>query len=233
MKPIKLLIPLDSLFDTRLSAMLSINQKKAVLTAAHGYGRRRGDWVIWEGLGITEEAWRSAYKQRGAEILTKSVRSKILNVVKEIAISVDKGPRITPEENNLSITLNEYPYRLMNNVKDAIAKVVKELINPAIEVSWIRQSHKTLSPARLSSLYTHYIDYDIIAWLSRHIETDESSNMLRVELIGPALFQDKPTQEDFSTFNGVLDDIHSLSEQYVSPSWNIKFISVEYFNAPF
>ena len=233
MKPLNVHVRLDDLMDTRLSTALSIHFQKAITLAAKGYDRRRGDWVIWEGLGITEAEWRKRYNARGSEILMKSKRSKLIGVIKEIVESVEQGPRISPTQLNVKITVNEYPYRLGNNVKKSIDRILRTFLHPQMTIDWIRCSNKQLTPTKVSSEYTHFIHYDLIPWLEEHINTQESVNLLNTELIGPALFQDKPTTEDFAYFKGLLDDVHQLSEQYVSPSWTIRFISVEYFNVPF
>lgn len=233
MRQIKVHVRLDDILDTRMSTALSINFHKAVNLIAKGYGRRRGDWVIWEGLGITEAEWRKTYQARDSKILVKATRSKLIGVIKEIMEGVEQGPRISPSELNMSITLNEYPYRLAPNVRNSFAKAMREFLHPQVKIDWIRQSNKQLTPQRVAAEFTHFINYDIIPWLESHLSTTEPVNLLNTELIGPALFQEKPTTEDFALFNGVLDEVHQLSEQYVSPSWTIRFISIEYFNAPF
>lgn len=233
MKPISIHVRLDDLMDTRMSTALSIDFSKAVKMIATGYGRRRGDWVIWEGLGISEEKWRKTYRARDNEILKKSQRSKLIGLIKEIYESSDQGPRIVADKLNVKLTVNEYPYRLAPNVKDAFARTLRLFLHPQLEIDWIRLSNKQLTPGRVASTFTHFISYELIEWLTEHIETDESVNLLQTELIGPALFQGKPDVEDFAYFNGMLDDIHQLSEQYISPSWTIRFISVEFFNVPF
>lgn len=233
MRPLRIHLRLDDLLDTRMSVALSLNFDKAVNMIAKGYGRRRGDWVIWEGLDITEEAWRKAYRGRDSEILKKSVRSKLIGVIKEIIEGSEQGPRISPTDLNVSVTVNEYPYRLTNNVRESLSKAIKTFLHPQTKIDWVRKSDKQLTPQSVASDFTHFIHYDIIGWLEEHIETQESVNLLNTELIGPALFQTKPNVEDFAYFKDLLDDVHQLSEQYVSPSWTIRFISVEYFNAPF
>lgn len=233
MKPIHVHVRLDDILDTRMSTALSIDFNKAVDLIVKGYGRRRGDWVIWEGLGISEEEWRKRYQGRNSEILMKAKRSKLIGVIKEILEGSEQGPRISPTDLNLSITINEYPYRLSPKVRSSFAKAMRTFLHPQVKIEWIRQSDKQLTPQRVASEFTHFIHYDIIPWLEKHIDTQDAVNLLNTELIGPALFQEKPKTEDFAFFKDLLDDVHQLSEQYVSPSWTIRFISIEYFNVPF
>lgn len=233
MEGINILIGLDELMDTRMSTMLSINSKKAIETISLGYGRRRGDWVIWEGLGITEEQWTKAYKSRQSEILMKSVRTKIFTFLTEIINEILKSPQITGNKGSFKMTINEYPYRLSPKVKTAFASLIKSLLLPTLEIKWIRQSDKLLEPSVVSGSYSHFIHYELINWLEMHMEKSQGSDFLKLQLIGPTLFSVKPESKDFETFKGVIDNVHELGEYFLAPSWNIKFISTEYFNTPF
>lgn len=233
MKKVDILMHLDDLMDTRMSTMLSINVAKATETIIGGYGQRRGDWVIWEGLGITEEAWRKAYKTRTNEILVRSVRSKLLGFINETLAEVIKNPMISDSKIPLTVTLNEYPYRLTTQAKKGLAEAVKLLTLPTLNVRWIRRSQKQLLPQYVADNHTHFIHYDMVQWLEEHINEPQGSNFVSMQMIAPSLFSHKPEDEDFSEFKGVLDSIHELGEYFISPSWTIKFISTEYFNAPY
>lgn len=233
MDRVKILLSMDDLFDTRLSTALRLNQKKGINLIKNGYGRRRGDWVIWEGLGITEEQWRAAYANRDNETLKRSIRSKLVNVILEVALDADKGPRNEISKSNMEIVINEWPYSMTSKVKADFVKMFSHLVPPNIPVGFIRRAPKLLTPKFVTESFTHFINYDMINWIDLHLQTEEDCNMLKLELIGPQLFQCKPDVEDFALFKGVIDDVHRLAEQYVSPSMSVRYISTEYFNTPF
>lgn len=233
MEKVKILLNLDDLFDTRLSTALKLNPKRGVELIRSGYGRRRGEWVIWETLGISEEQWRKAYRERDSEVLRKAVRSKLVNVILEVALDTDKGPRQDVGKANMEVVINEWPYSLSQNVKVDFVKMFSHLVPPNIPVGFIRRAPKLMTPKFVSETFTHFINYDMIDWIDLHLNTEEDSNMLKLELIGPQLFQEKPSEEDFQMFKGVIDDVHRLAEQFVSPSLSIRYISTEYFNAPY
>ncbi|UQT03096.1 hypothetical protein TOTORO_02330 [Serratia phage vB_SmaS-Totoro] len=233
MDRIKILLNMDDLFDTRYATALKINHARAIDLIKTGYGRRRGEWVIWEGLGITEEQWRREYAKRDNETLKKSIRSKLVNVILEVALDADKGPRAEVGKANMEIVINEWPYSLSSNVKATFVKLFSHLVPPNIPIGFIRRAPKLVTPKFVTESFTHFINYDMVDWIDLHLNTDEEYNMLKLELIGPQLFQQKPDVEDFALFKGVIDDVHRLAEQYVSPSMSVRYISTEYFNSPF
>lgn len=233
MNEIKILFGLDDLYDTRMSTMLSLNAKKAINLITRTYGRRRGDWVIWEGMGMSEGNWRKVYKQRDAKILTKSVRSKLTNLLHEFIVDAEKGPKVSAGRSNVKFIINEYPYRLDSKVQKKIGDTIKSMLSPVIEVDWIRKSPKLLTPDDVNQNYTHYINYDMIEWLALHIENPSTGNLLQTQLIAPRLFQEKPEVEDFSTYKGVIDEVHSFAECHIAPSMKMSFVNVEYFNTPY
>lgn len=233
MEGINILLGIDEIMDTRMSTMLSIDTNKAIKTISLGYGRRRGDWVIWEGLGITEEKWRKTYRARQSEILKKSVRSKIFTFLAEMINDILKSPQITNNGRQIKITVNEYPYRITPKVKETLGRVIRLLLAPNTEITWIRKSDKLLEPNYVSSNFSHFIHYDLIPWIELHMDKEQGSDFLKLQMIGPTLFSSKPEEKDFKDFKGVIDDVHELGEYFLAPSWNIKFISTEFFNAPF
>lgn len=233
MRRIDFLVHLDDLMDTRMSTMLSLNVAKATNTIMAGYGRRRGDWVIWEGLGVTEEVWRKAYRTRTNEILMRSVRSKMVTFLMEIFNDLIKNPQISDNRNPFAVTINEYPYRLNNKAREGFESVLKLLTHPTLKVKWMRRAPKNLKPGYVAENHTHFFNYDMISWLEMHMEESGGTNFVTLQMIAPALFSEKPEDEDFAQFKGVLDGIHELGEYFTSPSMTIRFISPEYFNAPF
>lgn len=233
MDRIKILLNMDDLFDTRYSTALRINHAKGIELIKTGYGRRRGDWVIWEGLGITEDQWRKEYAKRDNETLKRSVRSKLVNVILEVALDADKGPRAEVGKANMELVINEWPYSLSTKVKSTFVKLFSHLVPPNIPIGFIRKAPKLVTPKFVTESFTHFINYDMVDWIDLHLNTEEDYNMLKLELIGPQLFQQKPDVEDFALFKGVIDDVHRLAEQYVSPSMTVRYISTEYFNSPF
>lgn len=233
MRKIDILLHLDDLMDTRMSTMLSINVEKATKTIAGGYGRRRGDWVIWQGLKISREEWEKAYRTRDNKILMRSVRTKLVTYMMEIFNDLLKNPQVADNQNPFSVTINEYPYRLNAKAKGEFDKVLRLLTLPTLKVKWIRRSLKQLTPSYTSENHSHFFNYEMIRWLEMHMEESGGTNFITLQMIAPALFSEKPEDEDFAQFKGVLDGIHELGEYFISPSMTIRFISAEYFNAPY
>lgn len=233
MEPIKLLLNLDDLYETRLSLMASISTHKAMDAIKAGYGTRKSDHIIWESLGITEEQWRERYRKRGDEILIRATRTKFYNFLVDLIRDADSTPRENSEKPNVEIIVNEFPYSLDKEVKKVQMEVMRELLGN-IPIKFIRKAPLHLSPKFLLSTCTHVVMYEFTEWFLMHENTDEPANLLQLEFILPALLRDLPTKADAAEFEKIIEEVGILGvvEEYIAPGMTIRYIEADYFNAP-
>lgn len=234
MEPIRLLLSLDDVYDTRFSLMNQLNVHAAIAAVKAGYGTRVSDHVIWRSLKISEEAWRAKYRKRDDQVLIRSVRSKMYNLLVELHQDVERVPRDLPGVPNIELTVNEWPYALSKEVQDAQREVMHHFLPPNVPIRFIRRNPKQLTPRFLAESYSHVIMYDFTEWCLLHENTEEHGNLLSVQFILPSLLRELPTVEDGEAYKEPIAEvgIMGMVERSLAPVLDLRFIEVDHWNVP-
>lgn len=234
MEPLHLLLSLDDVYDTRFSLMNKINPHAAIAAVRDGYGTRLSDHIIWRSLKISEEAWRSKFRQRDDEVLVRSVRSKMYNLLLEFYRDADQNPRDNVKIPNLSITVNEWPYALSKEVQAAQREVMHHFLPPTVPIHFVRRNPKQLTPKYLAGNFSHVVMYDFAEWCLLHENTEEPGNLLQITFVLPSILKELPTSEEGEEFKDVIAEvgIMGMVERSLAPVLNLRFVEIDYWNVP-
>lgn len=220
---------LDDLFDTRISTMFRYDMEKAIKLIPQGYDIRTCDNFIWEGLGVTKEAWLHMWNNRDDEILVNSVRSAVPDFIRELLGEHIRQPARPGKQSPITVTINIYPYYLTDEVKDGLVEAYREMIHPMLDVRFIRKSYKDLSPAFVIAKYTMVIHYDYDVWLAEAAQSPERANMTTLNVIGPRIWKDAPSAEEQEKYKKELEhfDIHMLAEMATALVFQLNLVPVD------
>lgn len=234
MEPIKILVSMDDLYDTRLSLLASISVHRAITCVQAGYGKRTSDHMVYEHAGLTEEQWRERYRKRPDLVLMRASRTKMYNLLVDLKRESNSAPWQDAQTSNFEVLVNEWPYRLSKPVQNEQIAVMHQLLGPDTKIRFVRTAKKRLTPKYLAEHCTHFIQYDFTDWMEMHKDTSEPGNLLKVTIIAAALLKDLPTPEDAKVFEPMIKEmgILELAEQFMAPAMNLRFEKVDYWCAP-
>lgn len=220
---------IDDLFDTRLSTMFRYNMEKTLELIPQGYDIRTCDNFIWTGLGIDKHIWEHLWANRDDEILVKSVRTAVPDFIRELVSEHIRQPTKPGQKSPITVTINTYPYYLTDDVKAGLVEAYQEMIHPMLDVRFIRKSYKDLSPAFVMAKYTMVIHYDYDQWLSETAQSPERASMTTLNVIGPRIWKDAPSEEEQEKYKEELEafDIHMLAEMATALVFQLNLVPVD------
>lgn len=235
MEPIKILCNLDDLYDTRYSMLCSKGIPRAVRALELGYATRKDESPIHDALGIDADGWDRLYKKRDNNILRRSIRSKMYNLLITTIEDASMTPRSYVDASNVEITVNEFPYALGPKAKDEQVRIMRHYLGP-IKVRWISKPTKRLTPRYLTTNFTHCFMYNWNEWvlLQEDAPDTEMASLLNLTFVLPAVLRNKPDPGDINAYQEQISGkpIHEMLEYAMSPGYTIRFQSVEYWNFP-
>lgn len=221
---------LDDLYDTRLSVLMRHDMLATLKLLEKGYDTRIADNLIWTEMGFSKEDWEKLWEERDEEILAGSVKTAVPDFLRELAMEQIRQP-ITPgvARSPISLTINTYPYYISKEVEDALQIAYKEMIFPLMDVKFIRRSYEQLSPAFVMSRFTTLVHYDYDKWAVVCAESKEPASMTLLNIIGPRIFKDMPTDEDYEVYAEQIKqfDLHMLAEIAVSLTFQLNLVPVD------
>lgn len=234
MEPIKILLCLDDLYDTRLSFLASLSVHKAIKCIQDGYGLRTSDHMLYRHAGLTEEEWTQRFRKRPDLVLTRASRTKMYNLLVDLKRESNSAPWADAQTSNFEVLVNEWPYRLSKPVQNEQIAVMQQLLGPDTKIRFVRVAKKRLTPRYLAANCSHFILYDFTDWMEMHKETDEPGNLLQVTFVAAALLKDLPTPDDAKVFEPMIKEmgILELAEQFMAPAMNLRFEKIDYWCAP-
>lgn len=178
-------IDLDSMFDTRLALLYSMNRdiaQKCFMDKS--YFKRKKD-----NFGpISYDIFMSLYRKRHKGLLQFAVPTNIISMLNEHYCSVYRDVKNYEDTTKPIVYLNTYPYELSITEQSNITLGLSKLI-PNIHLLPICVSNAELTPEWVNENIRTMFKYDGLDWLEYHIATLDAIKkpMIDVLLISPAL----------------------------------------------
>ena len=204
----RLLITVDSLFDTRLSLLNYFNYK-----IAYGYYLGR----VGDNFKFLGEAFTELYKRRTDKLLYGSLPTKIIDVIRTMAIETVSEGSLESKKLHVELDINIYPYILDDDIIERIRLLTKSGL-PNIEVFTIRQ-HPTKA---LLKKYIGVIDYSGLEMINNIMLSEglELGEMINTKLIVPDCMND-PVVYKKTDVEEFLNGIMGLIGKFI----NLQFLS--------
>lgn len=215
-----ILIDIDSIMDTRLVMLYSINEELAIEIFNSTYHLRTTDIFG----NIPYNLFKGLHDLRNKAILNYAIPTNALSIVTSILAT--NVADIKNLDENYTIYLNTYPYKLNKVEEDNFTKTI-EKIAPDADIEFLYLSKKELTPNIINEkeIYS-IIMYDGAEWLEKQ---NRLLNIVDNPLLGKTLFIPAIVNERLPNLkiNRNLFDTISKSLELIM---TVIFVDVEYFS---
>lgn len=186
-----LLIDLDSLLDTRLGVLASLNQDAASLLVKSNtyWDRDRNDWTSLTNGLVTTDAFEEAWSLRTGDILPLSTMSGIFMVAISLLTDFQQNVAEGLVNDDIRIEVNLHPYTLSDDEQEGLKEALQAMFYKGLVITFCNWSKDTLTPSELISRYDAAIMYDFIPWMKRHAFGLAKIRAPDFNLLVPRLFE--------------------------------------------
>jgi len=165
MKKYRVLVSLDVLLDTRMGTLVKMDAQKAKEILLSGkYHDRRSDFFP----GVDKTAFDAAYASRDIETLKLSLPTNAIYMLRDLAAKLGEQAISNPTTAGIEININEYPYTLDAETRDALIESVASWIGYPVPIYVVRMSDAQVTPQWLKGQFEEYYRYDYGDWLEMH-----------------------------------------------------------------
>lgn len=182
----KMLINIDTLFDTRLACVHLVNREWVTPLLNKGYMSRKTNKLSALHPDIDDKAVDEAWNNRGMGVLSSSF---ITNLTEELThrILETVGEDVeNPKFSQYEVTINTYPYELSEKDKAALVNEFK-LTFLFTEIKTTFKSLQEITPRYLSNNFTQFIIPDLNEWTGFQMNNLKQVPIPHVSCIAPAL----------------------------------------------
>lgn len=184
-KPIHLLVDIDTILDTRLSLLYSLDSgiaKKVVDSKKYHYRKK-------DNFGnISSDIFNALFRDRNKSLLKLATLTPMCGIIRAHYGDIKLDPINLDAKLSPCIYLNTHPYNFtleeMKNIQFAMDKLV-----PNAEVKVIALSNAQLHPDWINGRILNMYKYDGIDWLEYHTATGsiQKNPLIHVNLVIPAI----------------------------------------------
>lgn len=192
-------VSLDVLLDTRLGTVLKIagvDVSDRVLKGNY-YFREDDDFP-----GVNLAAYKAAYKARDVETLALSTLTNVVEVLRDILVTLMKQAVVRPFHEGVCLTINTYPYQLTEEETREVLKMMaikfQALTNLDVPIRFdaVHLSEAELTPEYCTAHFSAMFMYDYEQWLAAQQHAIIKRPIPEVTLYAPALyFAQTPSEE--------------------------------------
>lgn len=230
----RLYITLDSLLDTRLGVLNSINPDFAIsVTSKPSYYNREIDEFKDKELGeLNPVLFKKVLEAKRGLVLKNSFKTKMHLFLNQVcSVYVDKILN-TPGNNALELDVNTYPFSLTDEeVAIALEGIVK-MIGDKVTINMVNLSHKELTMDYIRDNYNIMIMYNYHEWLNIHTEELKKKTIIHVKLYVPMIFFGSlPTEQQYKELEEINNDPFELSQKMLSPVVSMEYLPISLYCA--
>lgn len=201
-----LLVDLDSIFDTRLGLMASLDDQ-SILEQNYNEAYFTRDRDVFN--GISEKDWYEKYNARDRKVLLKSQITPVVGFIREFIYETLTGNINSPQLLKPYVHVNVWPYKLQDAEKKLLLKGLLTHIGTDADVEIVEIPIEALTPAVIKSRYSMLVMYGYELWIAAHFSNAEQIKQTcpEVGLLGPRVLK----QGAHVKTN--VDDVFSFTEE--------------------
>lgn len=189
MRPLKILIGLDSLLDTRLVCVGMLNPEHVVPLLTNGYRERMHNKLSLLYSEIDDKAVESLFAERDMPMVKLARGTNIINLLAERISESQALNDTNPTSRELTVILNTYPYSITKkevlDFANELAKIFKTK-----KITRVHLPIEELTPRYLRENYSRYITHDLNEWIALHQSTLMEDPMPLFTIISPKCILD-------------------------------------------
>ena len=201
----KILIDLDSIFDTYLGCAEKNNPLWLKVLLQNGYIHRMHNTLSLINHEIDDDKVLDTYLNRDASILRISKASNMLNVFTN-SVAISNGFEVGhPEHVDYTFTINTYPYELTNAELRELFKQLQYILGVS-KITRVHMPISELTPLYLKDRFTDFVIYDFSEWCKHNRLLLNNTKLPNVNCITPFIL--RPGMETACA----LDELDKISD---------------------
>ena len=225
----KLLVDIDTIFDTRLTILTQVTSPAyATSILVNNYQERMED-----GFGVDD--WDTKYADRNISTLRASFITNMVPVLINIIKSAGDGVGIAKAYDILTLSINTHPYVLNTKEKDLLAELISTTAGELLDIEFLLLSPMFTTPQWLQGNYMGFIKYDGASWLTLHVDDLLSNPIPEITMFLPKIISgDVSLEQDIRDISDKMDpnsdEVFSALEAGLIESISLDFLDISAFN---
>lgn len=208
----RIYIDLDTLLDTRLGVLNTINPEAAqrLMRSEDYWDRENDDWTKLTGGLVTTEQFNEAWQNRSgcsAEVINGSILSNIQPFVMRILTEdlINRANQMGDEIDDVGITINVSPYMLSLDEKEDMRDIAEYLFGASTHYEIIDIPIEHVTVGLLADKFAAAITYNFLEWIRLHYEDLGRARLNCFNFIGPRIFEQDVSKMSIDEKKTVLD----------------------------
>lgn len=222
-KPSRLFIELDTLFDTRLAVLATMENNALEKAFKHGYYDRQSDSFP----DVDYEVFKALYAKRDKSILKEAIITPVSMIARDFAVSTLNNVNNSPFHYKPVLMINIYPYKLEEEEISVIMSGARAMTKELCDIEIVDMSPVQLTPLYLKLNLAMVAIYEYDKWLEIHAVTEawKKHTAPDVTVLAPRIAMkklDHPLPRDIDPFNEM--------QKQAAPFVDLKLIAIENFS---
>lgn len=225
--PAGIYVDIDSLLDTRLGTLAIMKEDYALEALKKNYFIREID----EFPNVPHEVFKKAYAKRDVETLMASTFTNVFTLINAFIKGNFEAAVTNANVSPVLITVNVHPYDLTEEEMVAISQAVSHRVKGMADVNVVNFHDAYLTPAYCRENFAIMIRYEYEPWIKVHVESKafETQRMPGVSVVGPAIYQKIPTEEEMAELKEKNIHPFTAAETAMAFFFGLKLVDVETF----
>ncbi len=188
MKRCKILINIDTLFDTYLGTVTKIYPDIVLSLIKKGYFLRKHNKLSLIEGSISDNLINETYKNRDMDILRLSGRTNIVNIITKY-IMQSQSNKEHPASVEYSLVINTFPYNLNKEELKELFYCFKYVFNLEA-ITRVHIPIKDITIKLLKDNFNRFILYDFNEWYGYRLKEFETIRIPHVNIVFPLWFME-------------------------------------------
>jgi hypothetical protein len=229
----KLYVSLDSLLDTRLGVLNTIDVDFATdVTLKESYFTRVSDtFKNSKGNELNKELFNKVLNELKELVLRNSFKTKMHVFLVQLCYAINIKYLEVPVPYSFSIDINTYPFTLNDNeIKDLLESIVS-LIGKDFDINVVSLAPNQLTIDYVKDNYQAMIMYNYHDWLNLHNENLKKKKLTEVTLYVPKIyFGSIPSKNDLEELDKVNKDPFDFNKEILRPILSIEYLPISLYS---
>jgi hypothetical protein len=218
MRPLRIIVELDALFDTYLACVHMLDRTHTEPLIMAGYRERYHNDLSLLYNKISDKHVKDLYSKRDLPMLKFSFSTNMVNLLADRIIKSKLLGDQSPESRDIQIIFNTYPYNLTSAIVREYAIELSNVLNTK-QISRIHLPPEELTPTFLKDSYSRLILARLDDWMIAQTENLKQLPIPLFTVIAPGFIKDPVGLAAEMRKKGIPTDDNNL-KRYLSGTLN-------------
>ena len=189
MRPLRIIVGLDSLLDTRLACIHMLNHEHVEPLLKNGYRTRYHNKLSLLYDKISDSHVEELFSSRDLPMLKVSRATNLVNLLSDRILESSKLGEKSPLSREVHIVLNTYPYNLTNELVRIYVEEFARIFRTT-KITRIHLPSKELTPEYLKKNFSRLIVHNLDEWTEAQSENLKITPIPLFTVIAPGIIND-------------------------------------------